>query len=565
MGILVRPDDRIIELAPPDTSTAADLLAQGCDRYLGLIPEDSYDRFVADAGLLADRYRPMSSAMCGIRNNADVLLLHGPFARLLWEQRLGQARMIATAATGSLAAEAWLASSLRRREVLGHVRWGAHRYRVLASDPGRRRTSARHYTVDAAHLLDRLEDENVRYVVLRWFDDLPEIEPGEDLDLLVADEDLETVHGVLDASPGTFPVDLYTVSGLPGTDFRSVAYYPPPLAVGLLARSERHRSGYRVPSPRDHFLSLAYHALYHKGGGSGLPSTLTDRRPGAAPDHDYRAHLEGLKAEAGFDGPLTMEALDAHLHDAGWRPPRDTLARLAPGNPWIRRRFFPAAAKPPEPPLLTLFVLRDVASTPAVVEALRDLATEQGFDVVLTHRLIPTEREQCTLHMRGGNWGRGPFPVSGGGPAVVLAALDDHPLPPTANQRRRFPGLDNARTVTVKEAFRARFQASLGPDARCNPIHTSDGQEDAWHYLELAAPAARDQLAKSVASRRARRAEGPSISAPPGERGPAALRAVGARARTVGGWARAAVRRAFRAVSRRLVRRRVRTAYPSPR
>jgi hypothetical protein len=564
MGILVRPDDRIIELAPPDTSTAAHLLAQGCDRYLGLIPEGSYDRFVADAGLLADRYRPMSSAMCGVRNNADVLLLHGPFARLLWEERLGQARMIATAATGSLAAEAWLASALWRREVLGHVRWGSHRYRVLASEPGRR-TSARHYTVDAPHLLDRLEEENVRYVVLRWFDDLPEIEPGEDLDLLVADEDLEVVHGVLDASPGTFPVDLYTVSGLPGTDFRSVAYYPPPLATGLLARSERHRSGYRVPSPRDHFLSLAYHALYHKGGGSGLPSTLTDRRPSAAPEHDYRAHLEGLKAEAGFDGPLTMEALDDHLQDAGWRPPRDTLARLAPGNPWIRRRFFPAAAKPPEPPLLTIFVLRDVASTDADVDALRDLATEHGFDVVLTHRMTPAEREQCTLHMRGGNWGRGPFPLSGGGPAVVLAALDDQPLPPTPNQRRRFPGLDNARTVTVKEAFRTRFQAPLAPDARCNPIHTSDGQEDAWHYLEMAAPAARAQLVDGVAARRARLAERRSVPGPAGARGSAVVRTVAARTRTVGGRARAAARRAIRAVSRRLVRRRVGTAYHSSR
>jgi hypothetical protein len=563
MAIQVRPHDRIIELAPPDTSTAAHLLANGCDRYLGLVPEVAYDRFVADAGPLADRYRPMSSAMCGVRNNADVLLLHGPFVRLLWEERLGQARMIAAAATGSLAAEAWLASALLRRQALGDVRWGSHRYRVLASDPGRR-TSARRYTVDAAHLLDRFEDEHVRYVVLRWFDDLPQIEPGEDLDVLVADEDLEVVHRVLDASPGTFPVDLYTVSGLPGTDFRSVAYYPPPLAAGLLERSERHGSGYRVPNPRDHFLSLAYHALYHKGGGSGLPSTLVDRRSGTAPDHDYRVHLEDLSEDAGFDGPLTMESLDDHLQVAGWRPPRDTLARLAPGNPWIRRRFFPAAS-PPEPPLLTIFVLRDVASTDAEVDALRHLATEHGFDVVLTHRMTPTEREQCTLHMRGGNWERGPFPVSGGGPAVVLAALDDHPLPPTASQRRRFPGLDNARTVTVKEAFRTRFQAPLASEARCNPIHTSDGQEDAWHYLELAAPEAHAQLVASVASRRARRAERPSIPASPGQRGSAVVRAVAARTRTFGGRARAAVRRAIRAVSRRLVRRRVRTAYPSSR
>ncbi len=42
--------------------------------------------------------------------------------------------------------------------------------------------------------LDRL---GVRYAVLRWFETLPEVDPGEDVDILVADEDLPRVRPFL--------------------------------------------------------------------------------------------------------------------------------------------------------------------------------------------------------------------------------------------------------------------------------------------------------------------------------------------------------------------------------
>jgi hypothetical protein len=562
MVTLLHPTDRIIEVGPPDTSTGAELLAQGCERYLGLVPEGSYGRFVSRAGRLTDHYRPLPSAMSGVRNNADILILHDRFARLLWEEQLGDARLIAVRASGPAAAEARFAARLHRRHAVARVRWGTHRYWVVGRDP-KPRTSARHYAVDPVRLLDRLEDEQLRYVVLRWFEALPQVEAGEDLDLLVADEDLPRVREVLSESPGTFPVDLYSVSGLPGTDFRSVAYYPPALATGMLERSVRHRSGYRVPNPRDHFLSLAYHALYHKGGDSGLPTTLLDGGREAPQDHDYRAHLRRLSEQTGFDGPLTMEALDEHLEEAGWRPPRDTLARLAPGNPWMRRRFFPNSAPVPPPPLLAVFVLREVASADADVDRLRALAEEHGFEVVLTHRLSSVERQSCTAHMRGGNWGPGPFPASGGGPAVVIAVLDEHPLPPTEAQRRRFPGLDNARTVVVKEAFRAEFQSALDPDARCNPIHASDGQEDAWHYLELAAPDAEGWLRETVAVRR--RVDAGTSPSTASSRRPVqllgAVRTLPARSRALTRRAVKSARRLLRAAARRLVRQRVRAAY----
>ena len=51
-----------------------------------------------------------------------------------------------------------------------------------------------------------------------------------------------SVRAILDEGPGIQPVDLYSVTGLPGADFRSMPYFPPYLADELLDRA--------VDSPR---------------------------------------------------------------------------------------------------------------------------------------------------------------------------------------------------------------------------------------------------------------------------------------------------------------------------
>ena len=44
---------------------------------------------------------------------------------------------------------------------------------------------------------DQLNRLGVRYAVLRWFDTLPAVEPGEDIDVLVADEDVHLLRPFL--------------------------------------------------------------------------------------------------------------------------------------------------------------------------------------------------------------------------------------------------------------------------------------------------------------------------------------------------------------------------------
>ena len=106
-------------------------------------------------------------------------------------------------------------------------------------------------------------------------------------------------------------------------------YFPPPLAESLLVTSRDHTAGCRVPSLRHYFLSLAYHAVYHKGDSSGLPE-----HDGTPPlvkraEHNYAGILRAMAGPLDVDASITLDDLDRYLAKKGWRPPRDMLTRLA--------------------------------------------------------------------------------------------------------------------------------------------------------------------------------------------------------------------------------------------
>lgn len=502
-----KPSDRIIEVLPPDRETFETLRGRGCTRYLGLVAAGAGSVGPSGADCEPARFVPLRSADEVRYNNADVLILHGEHRRFLWYRQLGRARFVAFSAAGATAIEARLASLLHRRGAPRRVTWGRRDFyvvemtRVAAAE-------ARHHLsplVGLKGLPPRLDERGLHPVVLRWFEKLPELDEGEDLDVLIGDDDLEAFVSVLEEEPGTIPVDVYTVSGRPGSDFKAMAYYPPVLAERILARAVQLPSGYWAPSPEDHFASLAYHAVYHKGIASGLSTETGARKNGTDPEHDYDTVLSDLAEEQGVATPLTMERLDEHLAGVGWRPPRDMLARLAQHNPWVRDRFFATSSARVEPPLTAVFLLRDKASDQRSLAMAHDVLEEHGFEVVQVHRLDPTARGQCTAEIRGGNWGPGPFATSGGQPAVALVAIDPHPKTPTPAQRRMHPGLANGHTLEAKLAYRDRLLSTIDPGAQFNPMHSSDSDDDAWHYLELANPSSLADVHALVEARRATR------------------------------------------------------------
>src|SRR5690606_6645352 len=103
----------------------------------------------------------------------------------------------------------------------------------------------------ATAFFEQLNNKGCRYAGLRWFEKLPQVAAGEDLDILVGDDDVAFVSSHLTTrgtGEGT-PCDLYSVSGLAGTAFQSMPYYPPHVAKSILRRAVRHPSGAWVPCP----------------------------------------------------------------------------------------------------------------------------------------------------------------------------------------------------------------------------------------------------------------------------------------------------------------------------
>ncbi|MCT8158630.1 hypothetical protein [Pseudoruegeria sp. SHC-113] len=186
-----------------------------------------------------------------------------------------------------------------------------------------------------------LSDAGAGHVVLRWFEDLPHVEAGHDIDILVADDAVETVRGLLSEWPEGQKIDFYSETGFQGTGYKpnkitDVPAFPPHVAAEILASASAREGGWSVPDARTHFLGLAYHAVYLKGYESGLPRD-EGSEPRKKASHDYATVLTELGQKAGYDlaQPVTLASLDAFLRSVGWAPDADHLRALAPSNSWI--------------------------------------------------------------------------------------------------------------------------------------------------------------------------------------------------------------------------------------
>lgn len=365
--------------------------------------------------------------------------------------------------------------------------------RRVVRPTGVRRHLAPGLSLDA--FFARLRAHDVSYVVLRWFEALPHVDEGEDIDLLVADGDLAFVRSLMSDRSGasTQKFDIYSVSGLPGSDFHGVPYYSPQFSSAVLHSAQWLRERYRVPDLQHHYDSLAYHAVYHKGYASGLPDGAGSA--GAAPsDHDYSAVLTELADRLGRPLHPTLDSLDRYLAERDLRPPLDTLERLEPRNPWVHDRFF--ADQPPVDDLwrgLAVFVLRERAQ-PQVDAAVREL-DRQGLEVLEVLELDTAQQEAARRRLRGGNWAQGPWPLSGGGPATYVIAYDVAPRLASPDDDRA----TNLRLPAIKEKVRAQLLDGVVAPELYNPVHSSDNPRQALDYLAaLGAPDVAERVRPAV-------------------------------------------------------------------
>jgi len=201
------------------------------------------------------------------------------------------------------------------------------------------------------------------------------------------------------------------------------------------------------------------------------------------PEHDYLPTLHRLARDNSFVCGSTLEEIDDFLASHGWRPPRDMLAKLSEENIWIRKRFFEMENKEPIYEKLVVFVFREKVLKHDLDDLLMNKIEESGFRIIASKKLSQEEKDHLSGRIRGGNWGRGPFPQSGGGPAQAVVAIDTSPVRPPKGILKVNPHLSNENVRIVKEQLRALVNKRIGKAAMFNAVHSSDNGDHALDYI----------------------------------------------------------------------------------
>ncbi len=280
-----------------------------------------------------------------------------------------------------------------------------------------------------------------------------------EIEFLICDDDLDRIDDLVTKWPSLHSVKLYSVSGgrrehrfnpagvRPSGNY-AVSLFPPHLADELMGRAIIGARGTKVLGPGDAFLASAYRATY-------LESGCWERSGSdwiASSDCDVELLRLAEGARIPLELPITSHKLDQLLDAHGWRPSIDMLERAAHWMPWIREALPPLDEE--HEPGLAVFFLRARAVEAGFQAQILDCLSQNGFEPLLLVELDEAKAEVAAKEFRGGNWGRGPYRVSGGAPATICVALDLIPIGIDEAHRASFPDSDNRRITDAKFAAR---------------------------------------------------------------------------------------------------------------
>ncbi len=337
-------------------------------------------------------------------------------------------------------------------------------------------------------LLDYLNQAGIKYVILRFYEKLPALNRiGGDIDILVSDEDEEKMREFLRAHPGTIGVDVWTPSR---TSHNSITYYPPPLARQIIASAIGGPANSKVPAPKEAFLSFAYHALYHKGCLAGVPTNLSGLEVNKYPENDYTGVLKKMAEDLKIDIDINMEDLDNYLRSVGWQPKFDTLAKIAPWNKWVKKRFFSMAAVN-EIGLGVLIIKNKAFELGVVDQILEEIVTLGEFKIIKTKRFNKEEASHVANQLRGGVWDD----VSGAQvqyfPAMAVVIMDIHFA--RSSKARAVQGGLHRRIRELKAGLRKKFDKE-----KISLIHATDFTYEAWEYIDDCFPDERELIKQEI-------------------------------------------------------------------
>jgi hypothetical protein len=350
--------------------------------------------------------------------------------------------------------------------------------------------------LSVADFCGQLHEREIECVLLPRFFGQAEVE------LLIADDELDRIDDLVTKWPGGQSVKLYSVTGgrrehrFEPPDLRPSAHYavslfPPHLAETLIASAQCDSRGAKMLDARDTFLACAYRAAYLER------ECWVDGGSDCAASEQCETQLRRFAGEAGvaLDGSITPGALHDLLDRNGWRPSLDLLERAAHWMPWIRD-ILPEHDR--EPAGVTLFFIRQRAVEAGWQPKILDCIRGNGFELLSVVDLGEEQVRTASVEFRGGNWGRGPYRVSGGPPAAICIALDLLPVIVDDRHSAQFPDSDNSRIFDAKYAARDLVNAGVAKPEHYNPLHSADNAAQAWRAVRLLIPEREVELRRTV-------------------------------------------------------------------
>ncbi|PRY70906.1 hypothetical protein [Halomonas ventosae] len=156
-------------------------------------------------------------------------------------------------------------------------------------------------------------------------------------------------------------------------------------------------------------------------------------------------------------------------------------------NEWIYDALLSKAKDIPDPLRgLTIFLVREEGV--AYLGTIKEILFNEGFDHVVEGSIPEESVCEVARGIRGGNWGRGPYPKSGGLPSYYYVVYDAKPVVPSVKTKKVHIGLDNERILMAKTRIRDVYNLGVLPQGRCNILHSADNAAQAIDYLRLIDP-----------------------------------------------------------------------------
>lgn len=330
---------------------------------------------------------------------------------------------------------------------------------------------------------EELNTRNCRYVILRWWENLPSVEDGEDIDIIISDEDRDKISDLITSKSSGQKLDIYTVKGTKGGAFKGIPYFKINLSEDMIANRELYKGIFYVPSTEYYFYSLAYHAILHKGKNSHVKGFNSN--PTVEPEHDYSDVLTNLSKRAGLDINIDVKHLIGKLKEMQYYPSYDLLMKLSDINLSVRE-FLPLLKSDLRGGELALLIIREQAVLDGSIKKLEHIIEhDHRINILRTIQLDKSQKTLLLKDMRGANWSHGPYRQSGGSPSIAYIVYDYHPKPLSSSLQDKYPWFTNINLLKCKNEMRNTVFDTRNILHHYNCVHSTDNEQEASYFIRL--------------------------------------------------------------------------------